>query len=52
MRFHWRWQQMALIAGVVLWGLFKLDLNSAGWNIVIGLPIATVLFILPGFRRK
>jgi hypothetical protein len=47
--FRWRWQQMSFIAFLVLWGLFKLNLLSAGWNIVIGLVITAVLFILTGF---
>ncbi len=49
MQFHWRWQQMAFIAFLVLWGLFKLNLLSAGWKIVVGLVITAVLFILTGF---
>ena len=49
MRFYWRWQQMAFVAIIVLWGLFKLNLLSAGWNIVVGLVITAVLFILTGF---
>jgi hypothetical protein len=49
MRFYWRWQQMAFVAIIVFWGLFKLNLLSAGWNIVVGLVITAVLFILTGF---
>jgi hypothetical protein len=40
---------MALIAIIVLWGLFKLNLLSAGWSVVVGLVITAVLFILTGF---
>jgi hypothetical protein len=40
---------MAFVAIIVLWGLFKLNLLSAGWNIVVGLVITAVLFILTGF---
>jgi low affinity Fe/Cu permease len=49
MRFYFRWQQMAAIAIIILWGLFKLNLFSAGWNIVVGLIVTAVLFILTGF---
>jgi hypothetical protein len=49
MRFHFRWQLMALIAILVLWGLFKINLLSAGWNIVVGLVVTAALFILTGF---
>jgi len=49
MQFHFRWQQMSAIAIVILWGLFRLNLFSAGWNIVVGLIVTAVLFILTGF---
>jgi hypothetical protein len=52
MRFRWRWQQMSLVAIIVFWGLFKLNLLSPGWNIVAGLAITTVLFVLTGFVRN
>ena len=38
-----------LIAMGVLWVLFKVNLLSAGWNIVAGLVITAVLYILLGF---
>jgi hypothetical protein len=40
---------MSFVAIIVLWGLFKLNLLSAGWNIVVGLVITAVSFILVGF---
>jgi hypothetical protein len=49
MQFRWRWQQMWFVASIVLWGLFKLNLLSTGWNIVVGLVITAVLFVLMGF---
>jgi low affinity Fe/Cu permease len=36
------------IGVLVLWGLFKLNWFSAGWNIVVGLVVTAVLFILTG----
>jgi low affinity Fe/Cu permease len=48
MRFRYRWQQMSFVAIIVLWGLFKLNLFSASWNIAVGLVITAVLFILTG----
>jgi hypothetical protein len=41
-----------LIAGLVLWGLFKINLLSAGWNIVVGLIVTAVLFVLTGLIRN
>jgi hypothetical protein len=38
-----------LIAMGVLWVLFKVKLLSTGWNIVAGLIITAVLYILLGF---
>jgi hypothetical protein len=38
-----------LIAMGVLWVLFKVNLLSTGWNIVAGLVITAVLYILLGF---
>jgi hypothetical protein len=52
MRFRWRWQQMSFVAIILLWGLFKLNLLSAGWNIVVGLVITAVLFMLTGLIRN
>ena len=39
---------MSFVSILVLWGLFKLNLLSAGWNIAVGLVITAVLFILTG----
>lgn len=36
------------IAGAVLYALFRLNWFSAGWNILIGLIVTAVLFILSG----
>jgi hypothetical protein len=47
--FRWRWQYLAFIAIAVLWVLFKINLLSTGWNIVAGLIITAVLYILLGF---
>jgi hypothetical protein len=49
MQFRYRWQLMVAIAILVLGGLFKLNLLSAGWNIGVGLIITAVLFVLFGF---
>jgi len=38
-----------LIGMGVLWVLFKINLLSTGWNIVAGLVITAVLYILLGF---
>jgi hypothetical protein len=46
---RWRWQQLAFVAGAVLWVLFKINLLSTGWNIVAGLIVTAVLYILLGF---
>ena len=46
---RWRWQQLAFIAMVVLWALFKINLLSTGWNIVAGLIVTAILYILLGF---
>jgi hypothetical protein len=47
--FRWRWQYLAFIAMGVLWVLFKINLLSTGWNIVAGLIITAVLYIVLGF---
>jgi hypothetical protein len=47
--FRWRRQYLAFIAMAVLWVLFKINLLSTGWNIVAGLIITAVLYILLGF---
>jgi hypothetical protein len=49
MRFRWRWQQRSFVAIIVLWGLFKLNLLSTGWNILVGLVVTAILFVLVGF---
>jgi hypothetical protein len=49
MHFRYRWQQLSFVAIIVLWGLFKINLLSTSWNIVVGLAITAVLFILMGF---
>jgi hypothetical protein len=41
--------QPGLIAIAVLWLLFKINLLSTGWNIVAGLIVTAVLYILLGF---
>jgi hypothetical protein len=40
---------MAAIAILVLCGSFKLNLLSAGWNIVAGIVITALLSILIGY---
>jgi hypothetical protein len=46
---RWRWQRLAFVAMAVLWVLFKINLLSTGWNVVAGLIITAVLYILLGF---
>jgi low affinity Fe/Cu permease len=41
---------MSFIAIILLWGLFKLNLFSTGWNVVVELIITAILFILTGFN--
>jgi hypothetical protein len=45
---RYRFQGAALIGMAVLWGLFKLNFLSAGWNILVGLIITALLFIVTG----
>ena len=40
---------MMLVSVGALWLIFKINLFSTGWNIVAGLVISAVLFILLGF---
>jgi hypothetical protein len=47
----WSYNGRSYAAGtgvLVLWGLFKLNWLAAGWNIVVGLVMTAVFFILSG----
>jgi hypothetical protein len=45
---RYRWQIAIFIGSLVLVGLFKLNIFSLGWNILVGLVVTAVLFVLSG----
>ena len=44
----WRSRYAMYIGALVLLTLFKLDFFSPGWNVIVGLVVTAVLFILSG----
>lgn len=47
-----RYRIAILVAGLVLWGLFKINLLSAGWNSVVGLVVTAIVYAATGLIRN
>ena len=45
---QYKFQIPMLIGMIVFWGLFKINLLSAGWNILAGIVITAVIFVVTG----
>ena len=45
---RYKFQIPMLIGMIVFWGLFKINLLSAGWNILAGIVITAVIFVVTG----
>ena len=41
-----------LIGILVFWGLFKINLLSTGWDILAGIVITAVTFVVTGLIRE
>ena len=45
---QYKFQIPMLIGMIAFWGLFKINLLSASWNILAGIVITAVIFVVTG----